>query len=375
MQASTSPGWIAVVLCTLSHFAYGGPILSVAEVRSSDGADKIAAAISVVESLTPDAMQTDWSTCREIIANPESPSAVRVRLATRVLTTGTTETKEKLLQLLTEWQSQRSGEWRARDPESNLVVYSFQEVVGNPRWEGWKTNADAVLRLLESDPIHGGFEGIKSGTDIVADAPIPDSSKAEWVVRVTLANRSTGGGISRLLALIDERATAQLRDALALSVKSGALNDCVASALAHLGDFPSLPLLREYVETREGYQRPMKELLPYMCWQIEVQHPPEGILKWFKSSGASQNAWYATWAADRAVELGISKPALREALLQFERSLPDESVCGGTAKNGQIITRRPAFLVDLKARMVRAGVLTEADWSTVPSRPDSPADR
>lgn len=343
------------------------PSVAVALQQTEDIAKREAA----VGRLTPEAMRAEWETCRAFILNNEAPDQVRIALATRVLKAGDAETMGKVLDILIGWESQANGHKSARDPMSSFLVNIFRKAASDPAWAGWKTNANAALRLLEVSPMMPGCgnEYRKADASIVSDAPIPNAVKGEWALRAILAQRSTGSEESALLSMIDERGVGQLREALAASVRSGAIDDYASTALAHIGDEQSLPLLHAYVEKREGYQRAMNELLPYKQWQIEVQHPPTKILEWFKSGVEMQNAWYARWAAPRALELGFTKDQLRDALLTFERSLPDETVQAGPAKNNQLITRRPSVLIDLQADMIKAGVLTPSDWKKVPSNP------
>jgi hypothetical protein len=93
-------------------------------------------------------------------------------------------------------------------------------------------------------------------------------------------------------------------------------------------------------------------------WRIEVQHPPSKLVDYIASTGG----WHArAWAVERAVELGVPKEKVRDAVIAHANKITP------VGKNGV----RPG-LFDIKRVALRLGVLQEDDLPDVKLRDKGP---
>lgn len=88
-----------------------------------------------------------------------------------------------------------------------------------------------------------------------------------------------------------------------------------ADVLAHHGDKAALPDLRTFLD-RHAVGKPTPEgMIRWNIWQIEQQHPPTNLLDYIRGTDQRAGEQGRIWAMKRAIELKISKQAIRDAIL------------------------------------------------------------
>ncbi len=105
-----------------------------------------------------------------------------------------------------------------------------------------------------------------------------------------------------------------LREIVRRPVDAEQFNLCAASALAHYGDQEILPDLEAWVPKLAAVGHHVAGFPPGYIRKINAQNPPSRILEHI----APQSG---LWAMERALELGLSKSEVRDALLKHVAKL------------------------------------------------------
>jgi len=183
----------------------------------------------------------------------------------------------------------------------------------------------------------------------LAGNPAPIEQRRERALSIIQEMRNQTDLPGPLLGLLDESSFPSFRTLVRASDDPDTFHFGAAAALAHLGDREILPDLearrprfREKSVNIEGY-------LVWFMWCINIQHPPAKLLRYI-SGPPEVGVARRMWAVRRAVELGIPKEELRQAILKHAEQVKPQ---------GKFKIRHG--LTSLKRQGLRLGILTEQD--------------
>lgn len=207
----------------------------------------------------------------------------------------------------------------------------------------------------------------------IATVPAPVSLRREFVTKIFDNYDFWGHGVpEELVEVLDEPLWERLRTQVT-DWQNGPrpFPDAVAQLLADRGDLKVLPAMNKIEKTRFSGEvlkgREPEEVPCTLSWRIRVQNPPTNLLVWLAkgppespSDRIDQND--RMWMIRRAVELGLDRERIRQAVLQY-------------AELYQKAGKRPSMeLPSVKRVAVDLGILKPDDLPTV-ALPDPGAKR
>ena len=186
----------------------------------------------------------------------------------------------------------------------------------------------------------------------IVENPAPRETKVPYAIEIIREERARTEPSQLLIGLVSDAEFPELRALVRESGDPDAFHFAAAAALAHLGDLEIIPDLearrpafrQEHVNI-EGY-------LIYYLWQIDIQHSDQRLIDYIAAIPEPHDT-RRTWAIRRAVERGIPKGQLREAVLRHAtRVSPNQHGI------------RPG-LTSLKAEAIELGILNPDDLPDV----------
>jgi hypothetical protein len=190
--------------------------------------------------------------------------------------------------------------------------------------------------------------------------PVPLELRREYALKLIDNYRIMSTFPPAMLELIDDSMLPHMRSLVQQSLDDPeTLPLAVARYLADRGDLEVFPVLSQIETKRIGPKllrgHKPEELSGTLSWRIKVQHPPETLLNWLAMGPSSdiydhyigQDA--RTWLMERAIELGLDKQAIREAVLTYARRY----FPAGHPHNMELRT--------VKLRAIELGVLQPSD--------------
>lgn len=188
--------------------------------------------------------------------------------------------------------------------------------------------------------------------EIIAEVSLPPHIRRRIILEtMEVMKRSTVVPYPFLRSL-DESAFPVLRELVRQSSEPDTFHFCAAAALAHLGDQGILAHLRASRPAFLDKHVNIEGYLVYYIWQIETQHPPANVLAFIRSA-PEPGIERRLWAVRRAVELGLTKADIRNAIFAYATQVqPDRH----GIRSG---------LASLKELGIELGVLTLEDLQSV----------
>ena len=251
-----------------------------------------------------------WDRLVEVVANAERHGKIRRRVFELIL-------------------NDAPSDWRVRASERLALA-----VKSTPADLETETLSGMLLRWFSEQPpedlaAHRAFLETLVGLANVplerrqllfeAVGRIPNSVawKSHLAGRLIVDHGRTGNfSGSPLVDALKEEEFVRLREVVRLApAQADLFHFGAASALADQGDLMTVDLLR--AKAREGDRAVASSALQFVE-MIELQHPPTKLVAWAtEDSEERRPARKRAWALERALELGVSKEALRTAILEY----------------------------------------------------------
>jgi len=236
--------------------------------------------------------------------------------------------------------------------------------------------------LLEDAPLNEHLGSRSETIDllqrIIVDAPIapragaqayhliyrsraPIERRRAAAEAIVAAHRKAQSHHPLVLKLLDRASFPRLRELVNRSEDPHSFHYGAASALAHLGDVQIKDRLKQLSEKFTPVKRNLGGILQYFAWQIEVQDPAAKLLDFIASTERLESVGSRAWAIRRAVELGIPKENIREALLEHASKVEPKEF---RQQSGRVVKVWPG-LPTLKAEGIELGILRADDLPEV----------
>ncbi|MCK6455616.1 MAG: hypothetical protein L6Q92_03685 [Phycisphaerae bacterium] len=97
-----------------------------------------------------------------------------------------------------------------------------------------------------------------------------------------------------------------------------------ADVLAHLADETAIQDVRAFLQANPVGQVPLSDQVQAYAYRIEIQKPPEKLLDFIR--GKTSNGTSRVWAMRRAIDYGIDKKTIRDAILAHAEAVKDDRV-------------------------------------------------
>ncbi|MBX3358353.1 MAG: hypothetical protein KF745_07985 [Phycisphaeraceae bacterium] len=212
-----------------------------------------------------------------------------------------------------------------------LLVDRLLEHLATSPWREWSGSSVAGMTLIQNGAIGKGLGLESHGKAMLAlsnsTAAIADRQQiALRIIAATMGHTETS---PVLIALLDESCFPALREMVHRSADPLTFQYHATAYLAYLGDEGVLPTLRErersfrlFTNRTPGYEDigpRMANLIGMWIEEIEMQHPPTALLDFIASNRRLEinESHWREWAVRRAVEIGLDKRGIREAILKF----------------------------------------------------------
>lgn len=297
----------------------------------------------------------NWQRAADILTQDERPAQVRASLLEILAAKANAAQRVDLIRIAEGWTSSL-GKKRSRDPDSVPdpgLIYRFLDELSKPTY--WES--------VCARPETAEFLGHVIQWDLLMDPRkqqqamrlLATSTAPRPIVRRAVLQMIRGGqGIERLwpdmMPLLHDDMVPELRK---IVQETKPLHGLATAALAHLGD---RKIRSELVKRQRRKDRPW--LAARSIWQIDVQGSSETLLSQVSTSAGTDGANGQRWALRRAVELGIEKSKIRDAVLAFADKAEPLVIGGKRYPNGD--------LVELKHLASELGVLQPNDLPDVP---------
>lgn len=224
------------------------------------------------------------------------------------------------------------------------------------------TDHNAVLALLKTVITMSYCSGqVQSWAyQALAESPAPIQTRRATAIAVIGDRQIRGGCVVHfaLLKVFDASTFPALRQLVRQSSNPETFNFAAAAALARYGDQAILPDLETRRPAFLARHANTEGTLRRYIWQINIQHPPSGLLEYISSTEHLVSATLRRWALRRAGELGLPSADIRQAILTHAGRNPPTGPYGF----------RPG-LEQLKKLGLELGVLNPQDLSDVVIRP------
>jgi hypothetical protein len=97
-----------------------------------------------------------------------------------------------------------------------------------------------------------------------------------------------------------------------------------ADVLAHLADEAAIQDVRAFLQANPVGQAGLNDQVRVYAYRIEIQKPPGKLLDFIR--GTTSNGTSRVWAMRRAMDYGIDKKAIRDAILAHAEAVKDDRV-------------------------------------------------
>lgn len=175
---------------------------------------------------------------------------------------------------------------------------------------------DAVINAATASPPMLPPDARQQSLLVITNTLIPQAMRKEYAIKfVSLSrNEPAPDGFAELFAREDFPKLRQLvRDS---NTTAETFSYGAADILAHHGDETVLSDLRSFL-ARHAAGKPTPEgMIQWNIWQIENQHPPTKLLDYIRGTDMRAGEQGRMWAVRRAVERGLAKADIREAILK-----------------------------------------------------------
>lgn len=182
---------------------------------------------------------------------------------------------------------------------------------------------------------------------------VPEESKRGAVLEVIERYRRHAALPLPLLDLLDVSYFPHLVALVEESDDPETFHFCAAAALAHFGYQGILPRLESLRPSFRAKHPNIEGYLVHFAWQIEIQNPPEKLIVYIGSKPGVR-VEERLWAVGRAVEVGLPKEQIRDAILGYVSQVEPDS-------RGF----RPGA-ISLKEIGIELGILSSSDLPDVP---------
>jgi len=156
----------------------------------------------------------------------------------------------------------------------------------------------------------------------LADNPGPVELRRKTALQVVAESSDWTMCFESLLRILGSQSIPALRKIFREASASGEFHHHAGSALAHFGDEDILPDLEAWLPKLAQQHRYAAGYAEGCIWKIKAQHPPSGLLDYVAADRPNNvESDRSRWAMQRALELGIPRERVREALLAHARRL------------------------------------------------------
>lgn len=322
-----------------------------------------------------------WSNLLGIVNDPRVPIRARLAVTELLLDKADARLAADLLDTALVWGEAARHPDDALDVAGNAplreagqLLSSFVSRMPNEPWRSWVGGSPKTLVLLSdiaSSRIHVEPRAWNAVLEALALSPAPAKELSEAAEKIVTASQREIFIDTRILRLLDPKSSPKFRALIA--VPFTATRDFhvgAASALAHVGDQPSLELLQNarqslngpaYAHAGSGAPQMAAYLDAYIL-RIELQHPPDRLLTFIGSDERPLDTTTRTWAMERALELGLGKPPIRTAVLDFKANLDRLQRDGKLPGDA---SRTPVSIGLVKQAALRLGILEATDLPDV----------
>lgn len=359
----------AIVFCLLTCAGVeGGDVetaLSKLEgFRPGDGHQVLRDCIGAIESEMTRGDRVIWGRLKHIIEDSSLPLVVRIEVLRVAIDKADSQIASDMLSLFAAWGNQlamvqsdaeHSQVDTAVTARMTLVSY-FIPLLSRPPWNHWIAGKEETLDLLQMLIIRNGcsLQTKQAALDALASSPAPIKTRRAYALKIITEERQWGTIPWPLLKLLDRSVFPSLRKLVRKSNDPEKFHFAAAATLSHLGDpeiVSDLEVLRPVFLQKHVN---IEGMLMYYLWQIDVQNPPSKLLEYVSSTEWLILADRRMWAIRRAVELGLPKAEIRQAILTHAKQVKP------TGKYGI----RPG-LASIKKLGLELGILRPDDLSDV----------
>lgn len=299
--------------------------------------------------------QKSWQRATNILTLDERPAQVRAGLLEILAAKANAAQRVDLIRIAEGWTSSLRKK-QSLDPGSVPdpgLIYRFLDELGKPTY--WESvcarpeTAEFLGHVIQWDLVMDPWKQ-QQAMRLLATSTAPRA-----IVRRAVLQMIRGGQrIERLwpdmIPLLHDDMVPELRKIVR---ETKPLHGLATAALAHLGD---REIRAELVKRQRRKDNPW--LAARSIWQIDVQRTSETLLSQVSSSAGTDGANGQLWALRRAVELGIDKSKIRDAVLAFADKAEPFVIGGKRYPNDD--------LVELKHLASALGVLRPNDLPDIP---------
>lgn len=222
-----------------------------------------------------------------------------------------------------------------------------------------------LLRLLEWASEHGYDLGGRGRYELILKAPVDDRIKSRLFCNAILTPDGGGTVDCRMpLEVLEESDRARLRGLL--ENWTGELRTYPSKAtwpLLLLGDERALEVIRRWRDADWVDQR-IRESVGDLVALGEGRRDPKAALRYLESGGLLASSEAAACVLQSAIDLGVDRDAVRNALFARERKV--NAAAANLAKTERSIKSvRSGWLWPIKQAAMSAGVFDGEDWPDV----------
>lgn len=338
-------------------------ITKLQQFKAGDGTPALNAAVADIRAGMTVGDVALWKRLRVIVENQRTPVRVRAEVLRVAIEKANQEMARDMLGLFSAWTARSEAGSSEADARMALLG-QFIGALQADTWHRWLDSDTRTPGMLEHAILNTtpGMDVNHQALAALAASGVPSDARRSVAERVVSASPHSTEFDSRLLGLLDESSCARLRPLVIKSADPDQFHFGGAAALAHLGDKDIRGVLESALPTFQQKDQNRGGILNYYMWQIDVQNPPEKLVDYIGQM-PKYDVEKRKWAIRRAVQLGITKPVIREAVLKHASSAIPEKKTG--ARQG---------LSSIKELCNELGVLDSSDLPGVAivQRPPTP---
>lgn len=291
--------------------------------KTGDGTQALSESLAVIRTKGVPGDSRLWNELRSVFENPKVPLPARTQVLEVALDKADASIAKESLSLFDTWIveiSLRDNDKPEPDANGKLTLLGiFVRQVGTDTWTQWFGSDPERLRFLERVIMHTGIASDvnREALNALAAGKSRTSERRAIAERIIAKRRTHTAHNSTLLGMLDASSFERLRALVREFNSPDGFHFGAAAVLAHFGDLESRGDLEARLAGFRKHHVNNEGMLVYYIWQIDVQTPPAKILEFIAEAPPPEvSVEKRMWAVRRAVELGLAKSKIRDAILK-----------------------------------------------------------
>ena len=260
-----------------------------------------------------------WQRLRGIVLRDDLPIAVRREALILACEKADKPIALEIIGLLTQWAVElEPGKFASDRWMADVVVGGRTSLIrtatvyGMTHLEAVAETDGPILKFLTIMATRPEFGVHTYALSAIAESRAPAEVRRVAALEVVTKTPRYAVALAPLVGVLEQESIPELRKLVRQSSGADQFHSHAAAILAHLGDEGILPDLERWQTIFAQKGKNLDDYAKSWIWKIQVQHPPEKLVAYIASDSPRLAR---EWAVRRAVELGVPKSEIRQAVL------------------------------------------------------------